>query len=243
MRFLVIVTALLPAGLTDSVAQESKVCGVAIPIPESVKTVSCVSLIITTTAFLFFDLYDVVCYHRLNKPWSRAYMQQRGHWVVRFLFYMVQQLLLNLVILASSMNRLIWYIRRYSLPVYPTQMVFVIIVATSVWSMMYFVQLVPVSAIYVIATQRMVYNLVLKFSIIIIIFVSPFLIVIPRFVSRNNNGTCPDEYNSVVSSWYTGFTAIVNMNNFRSFDSPSRESLWFVHVLYVSIVAIWRWIF
>ena len=237
MRLLVIFTALLSAGLTDSVAQESEVCGVAISVPESVKTTSCVFLILTTTAFLLYDMYDVICYHRLNKPWSEAYMQLKGHQVVRFLFYRIQQLTLGIVILTSSLNRMSWHLWKYSLPIYPTQMLFVAFVTTSIWSLLYFVQLMPVIGTYVIATQRMLYSLG-KFSIIIFIFVFPFMVVFPKFVSKNDDGTCPDEYNSAVSSWYTSFTSILNMNDFRSFDAPSRESLWLVHVFYVTVIAI-----
>ena len=237
IRLLVILIAFLPAGLTDSVVAESKVCGLLISVPDSLKTTSCIFLIISTTAFLVYDLYDIVNFYRLSKPWSKTYAQLKGDQVVRYQFYRIQQFLLNLVILTSCLNRMSWYLWKQSMPVYPAQVLFLIIVANSMWSMLYFAQLVPIIGTYVMATQRMMYSLG-KFFIVMMIFVTPFVMIFPKFILKNDDDTCPDEYSSVVSSWYTGFTTILNMNSFRAFDAPSRESLWLIHVLYVIIVAV-----
>ena len=237
LRLFIILIAFFPAGLTDSAVAESRVCGLAIPVSATVKAVSCFSLIIITALCLLYDIYDTVHSYRLNKPWEKAYVQLKGNEVVRYHFYRIDQFLLNAVILASCLNRVSWYMWNLSLPVYVGQMLFVVIISTSVWSMLYFAQLMPVIGVYVMATQRMVYNLA-KFSILMIVFVLPFAIIFPKFILRNDDGTCPDEYNSTVSVWYTSFTTILNINNFRSFDAPSRESLWLIHVMYVTIVAI-----
>ena len=237
IRFLIISIAFFPAGLTDSVAPESTLCGLSFPLPDSIKTAAVIFLMTTALLFLSYDLYDVLRYYIQNKPWSKTYAQLNGHQVGCYYFYRIQQLLLNIAILTSCVNRMSWKFWKNGLSVYPTQMLFVIIVVTSVWCMLYFVQLMPVIGTYVMAIQRMFYNLG-KFSIIMMIFVSPFMSIFPKFVSKNDDGTCPDEFSSAVSSWYTGFTTMLNMNDFRSFDAPSRESLWLIHVMYVTIVVI-----
>ena len=237
IRLLIILIAFFPAGLTDSVAPESTLCGLSISIPEYIKTAACIFLMTVTLLFLLYDLYDVLRYYLSNHPWSKTYAQLNGHQVRRYQFYRFQQLLLNLVILTSCGNRISWHFSGNGLSVYPTQMLFVIIVATSVWSMLYFAQLVPVIGRFVMATQRMFYNFG-KFSVVMMIFVTPFVITFPKFILKNYNGTCPDEFSSGVSYWYTGFTTILNTDDFRSFNAPSRESLWLIHVTYVTIVAI-----
>ena len=237
VRLLVILTAFFPAGLTDSAAAETKVCGLTIPMSPSVKLASGISLITVTTLWLLYDIYDIIRYYRLYKPWTETYAQLQGQQVVRYKFYRINQFLLNFIILIACVNRMSWHMWGYSLPLYPAQMLFVIIVTSSVWSMLYFAQLIPIIGTYVIATQRMLYNLT-KFFIIMMIFITPFAIMFPKFIFRNDDGTCPDEFSSAVSPWYTSFTTILNMNNFRSFNAPSKESLWLIHVMYTTIIAV-----
>ena len=132
---------------------------------------------------------------------------------------------------------MIWYHWGHHLPIYPTQMLFVIMVSCSVWSLLFFAQLMPVVGVYVMATQRMLHSLT-RFGLIILIFVLPFGFIFPKFISRNHDGTCPEEFDSTISSFYTSFTIILNMVDFRSFDAPSKESLWLIHVFYITFVAV-----
>ena len=102
--------------------------------------------------------------------------------------------------------------------------------------MLYFVRLSSTFGNYVIAMERILFYLA-KFSILICVFFIPFASVFPRFILPVN-GTCPVEFESVTATFYTTFTVILNMVDFHSFNTPSPEGLWLVHVCFVSIVSI-----
>ena len=236
MRLILILIAFFPAGLADAMAPEGTLCGFSIAMSEYVKVTAVIFLIIITALCLLYDIYDTTNYYRLSKPWTKIYTQLPGENVVRYYYYRINQLAMNLVILISCLNRMSWHYWKESVPVYPAQILFVFMVVSSVWSLLYFAQLMPVIGTYVIATQRMLYSLS-KFAVVMMIFVLPFAIIFPKFISKNDDGICPDEYSSTASYFYTSFTAMLSMTNFRLFDAPSKESLWLIHVMYTAIVA------
>ena len=237
IRLFSISLAFFPAALGEPSDTHITTCGAYIPVPESVNTVAILALIMLTTVALLYDLYDMVRVYRLNKEWMEIYTPMKGHKVVHYIFYRVVEAILNMVLLAMCLNKIVWHHWGYYLPTYPVQMLFVIMVSCSVWSLLFFAQLIPVVGIYVMATQRMLHSLA-KFGLVILIFILPFGFIFPKFISQNDDGTCPEEFNSIISSFYTSFTVILNMVDFRSFDAPSKESLWLVHVLYMTFIAV-----
>ena len=128
--------------------------------------------------------------------------------------YIILQCLLNAALLVICVNRITSYLWDFKIPSYPVHLIYTMVMIGSVWSVLYFVQLLPVIGQFVIATERMVRSMV-NFSAIILIFILPFAFTFPKFVYKDVNGTCPEEYNSVISSFYTSFTVIFNLNDFR----------------------------
>ena len=237
VRLFSISLALFAAALGEPTDPGLEVCGTYIHVPKSMNTVAITTLIVLTTFALLYDLYDMIRVYRLNKLLMEKYTPSNGEKIVHYLFYRMTEAVLNVVLLTICLNKVIWNIWGYRLPVYPAQMLFVVMVCCSVWSLLFFVQLMPLVGIYVMATQRMLHCLT-KFGVIILIFVLPFSFIFPKFISRKEDGTCPDEFDSTISSFYTSFTVILNMVDFRSFDAPSKESLWLIHVFYILLIAI-----
>ena len=237
IRIWSIFLSLFPASLNDPTNPELRVCGAFIPVPHSVRISAIISLIIIATFALLYDIYDIIKINLLDMAWMKTYSPVKGSPVVQYVFYRVQETTLNIVILIMCLNRIMWYLSGPHLPIYPEQMLFVVLTINSVWSLLQFVQLVPVIGCYVMATQRMVLSLA-KFAVVILIFVLPFSFIFPKFILERADGTCPEEFNSTISSFYTSFTIILNMVNFRSFDTPCKESLWLIHVFYITFVAI-----
>ena len=237
VRLFSIFLAFFPAALGDPQGTDIPGCGAYIHVSKPVNKVAILTLIVLTTFSFLYDLNDMVRVCRLNKQWMKIYVPLKGNEVVHYIFYRVVEVILNVVLLVMCLNRMIWYHWGHHLPIYPTQMLFVIMVCCSVWSLLFFAQLMPVVGIYVMATQRMLLSLT-RFGLVILIFVLPFGFIFPKFISRNDDGTCPEEFNSTMSSFYTSFTIILNMVDFRSFDAPSKESLWLIHVFYIIFVAV-----
>ena len=237
VRLLSIFLAFFPAALGDPQGTDNATCGTYIHVPKSVNTVAIITLIALTTFALLYDIYDMVRLYRLNTRWMEIFTPIKGHCVVHYVFYRVVEVILNLVMLVMCLNKIIWHHWGHHLPIYLGQVMFVIMTCCSVWSLLFFAQLMPVVGTYVMATQRMLHSFT-KFGLIILIFVLPFGFIFPKFISRNSDGTCPEEFNSTVSSFYTSFTIILNMVDFRSFDAPSKESLWLIHVFYTTFVAV-----
>ena len=237
IRLFSIFLAFFPAALGDPPGREDDICGTSIHVPESVNAVAIITLVVMTTFALLYDLYDMIRVHRLNKEWMKKYAPMKGHELVHYFFYRISEAVLNMILLVMCLNKMAWYHWGHQLPIYPAQMMFVAMVCCSVWSLLFFAQLIPTVGIYVMATQRMLHSLA-KFSVIMLIFVLPFGFIFPKFVSRKADGTCPEEFDSTISSFYTSFTVILNMVDFRSFDAPSKESLWLIHVFYITLIAI-----
>ena len=237
VRLLSIFLAFFPAALGDPQGTDNATCGTYIHVTKSVNTVAIITLIVLTTFALLYDLYDMVRLYRLNTRWMGKYTPMKGQRVVHYVFYRVLEAILNVVLLVMCLNKIIWHHWGHHLPIYLGQMLFVTMTCCSVWSLLFFAQLMPVVGTYVMATQRMLHSLA-KFGLIILIFVLPFGFIFPKFISRNGDGSCPEEFDSTVSSFYTSFTIILNMVDFRSFDTPSKESLWLFHVFYTIFVAV-----
>ena len=235
IRIFSIFLAFIPAALGDPTGPD--VCGASIQVSKSVNLAAIVTLILLTTVALLYDLYDMVAVNTLDQSWKKIYTQTKGRKVVHYFFYRGVETILNCVLLVMCLNKVIWYSSGKHLPIYLAQVLFVTMVSCSVWSLLFFAQLVPFVGTFVMATQRMLHSLA-KFGVIILIFVLPFGFIFPKFISQNADGSCPDEFNSLISSFYTSFTIILNMIDFRTFDAPSKESLWLVHVLYIIFVAI-----
>ena len=185
---------------------------------------------------LTYDIYDIITFRKFLPAWRRTYPLPYGEAVAHYAFYRIFQIVYNICLLFYGISKIISDSGYHILPTFVHESLFLVIIFGSVWSMLYFVRLSSTFGNYVIAMERMLVYLA-KFSVIICVFFIPFASVFPRFI-QPVNGTCPAEFDSVTAAFYTTFTVILNMVNFHSFNTPSPEGLWLVHVCFVSIVSI-----
>ena len=237
LRLLCVILAFFPAELSDPPSPNIRVCGTYIPTPQSAKYFAIITLSVLTILALAIDAYDTVKFNTIDMQWMKAYSPIKGQTLLQYSSYRVGEFVYNLCILILCLNKVSLYFWGHQLPVYPAQVLFANAAIGGVWSLLFFVQLMPVIGTYVMATLHMLHSL-FEFGAIILIFVLPFTFIFPKFISERTDGTCPEEFNGIISSMYSRFTVLLNMIDFRSFDAPSKESLWLLHVFYIVFVAI-----
>ena len=235
MRLFVVGLALFPTIL--SMQSYTLLCGIHMELPKPVRLVTLCMLAMIAASALVFDFLDMYQFCRPKSYWMTRYVPTKGNLVVRYYFYRTVQLLNNLAIFIACIDRILSHYRAPMLPTLLGLCLVIVVLWGSVWSILFFVQLSHIFGNYVIATQRMLFNL-MRFSLIILIFFVPSAILFPRFISVNEDGTCPLEFRSMTSSFYTTFTVILNMIDLTTFRTPSAEGLMLFHVGFVIMVAI-----
>ena len=237
MRLLVIFLVLFPAQLSGPPHPETNTCATHIWFSPRTQQITLIFLVLYKVTTLLYDLVILAKWRMADSPWYKLYRVHEGEPVARNRFHLSVHYLYSISILVASLNRLSWHFRETSMPVYPMHVLFICIMTGSIWAILYIIQLCPIIGKYITATERMVASLV-KFSILMFIFIWPFAAIFPRFIEANENGACPEEYSSTTSTFYTSFLLIINMVDLRNFNATSQESLWLLHVIYIVFIAI-----
>lgn len=111
------------------------------------------------------------------------------------------------------------------------QACFALVVAICMWSVMFFLQLVPWIGHFVVAVQKMLGDLA-KFFIIYCFFMTPYVFsfyVALRPIDRN--------FSTMQDSMYSTFLAMLNIVDFRSHRFIA-VALYVIHVCYVFMISI-----
>ncbi len=108
----------------------------------------------------------------------------------------------------------------------------------SIWSLFYFIQIIPNVGYFVISIQRMVTNLV-QFILIFCLFHLSFVYGFLKILNMSFlTGICPMYFTSIGESFYGLFMIMLNMVNLHQYNSPNETSLFILHIFYIFIVAI-----
>ena len=188
------------------------------------------ALLISCLLGVLVDLYDIVTYYRrktltsLNRESSMMKIQQFSRFAT-FTF----QLFVGVAIVSVQLTKV--DISGYETLVNIT---LTIGLCLGVWSLLYFVQLLPVTGHYVIVIQLMLADLG-NFSILYFLLVIPF---IQGFYRIGNEGTCTEEFSGIWSTLYSSFMIMLNMMNLRGLEVPDAVALYCIHYGYVIIIAI-----
>ena len=78
----------------------------------------------------------------------------------------------------------------------------------SVWSMLYFVQLLPSIGHFVIVVQHMLRDLL---NFIFIMMLTPFVQVLFVLINRHSRNGCVSDFSNYLTSFYTTFKLMRNM--------------------------------
>ena len=112
---------------------------------------------------------------------------------------------------------------------------------TSVWSVIYFIQVLPSIGYFAIVLQRMVYVLI-QFSVVFVLILLPFPHAFYRLL-QGQDGCGNQEFSpNFHAAFYNTFTVLLNMVDFTHFE-PTLSSgdyvvLLFLHVFYVFLLPI-----
>ena len=114
----------------------------------------------------------------------------------------------------------------FSVPLTLDNIFFVFISCGSMWSVVYFLQVLPWIGIYAIAVQRMVQDFV-RFALIFLIFLSF------RRILLGDSYECPKYFDTIGETLYSSFLVIINLINFREYQNVDKVSLYLLHVVFV----------
>ena len=237
IRLFVICMAFLAAALTSPAATASITCGYDPGLSDEGRMVCTLLLLVFAVMGLVLDVWDAVNI-AVNLPAAhKRYMAKQGTMIARFSNYRIAQALFNTSIVVLCINKICGHYMDSSMPPYCTEVFIVTFTICTIWSLLYFGQLLGSLGNYITATQLMI-NSLLYFGALIMLFVFPFTFTFGHLAVPGENSTCPDEFSSVASALYSAFEISQGMQDIRAYASPSKEGLWLAHVAYVILVVI-----
>lgn len=117
--------------------------------------------------------------------------------------------------------------------------VYVLINFSAVWSLLYFVQLLPGVGQYVTSMQRMV-SVMINFSILFAFLYLSFTYMF--YVIFLSHGVCTVEFGTADRSFYAGFLIMLNVIEmhevYEKYPMVDRNLVSFLHIIYIFLVGI-----
>ena len=179
------------------------------------------------------DIFDFIHWLYQEPRWRYRHVYGPKSISMHHVFYRLSQYSVALIIAVSCVVTLACHFTNRS--PYPAMDIAVIFaVLCFVWSMLYFVQLVPVFGNYVIGVQRMLKDFI-NFAFLLIIFFFNYGIAFFKLLRTNEN---MKDFNKMPQSFYSTFRAMLNMVEFFNPDGEVGFAVYIVHVCFVFMVAI-----
>lgn len=177
---------------------------------------------------LLFDLYEVVKGNYRKMRWLTHDLESPKELVVHLVFYRAMQFLMALLVVAGGATLWAKLAEGYIL----ADLAHILLCVSTVWSLLFFVQLLPSIGHFVIVVQRMLQDM-FNFTLIFIFFFVPFTHAFYRYLTFDCAASTLDVY-------YETFTIMLNMADTRAYMLQTSDPLVFMllHMLYVFIVAI-----
>ena len=107
----------------------------------------------------------------------------------------------------------------------------------AMWSVLYFVQLLPCVGYFIITIVDMLKHL-LNFSIVYTLLVFPFILSFLKYINANTLEGCIPEFSSFFRGSYSVFTIMLNMINLTSYKIRDNGYLLASHVLFTFAISI-----
>ena len=107
----------------------------------------------------------------------------------------------------------------------------------AVWSLLYFVQLLPSIGHSVITIQAILGDFV-HFSLVFILFIVPFMHTFQTIINTNSTVGCTDDFDSLFRVFYSLFTVMLNMVDLTSYNILNLNVLLTAHIVFTFIVSI-----
>ena len=118
---------------------------------------------------------------------------------------------------------------------YPAMEIAVVFAVWSfVWSVLYFIQLLPMVGFYVMSVQRMLKDFI-NFAFLLFVFFFTYTIAFYKLLRTNET---VKDFNKMPQSFYNTFRVMLNMVEFFYPDAEVGFAVYVVHVSYVFMIAI-----
>ncbi len=158
--------------------------------------------------------------------------------VVYYGFYRVMQVILSVCVLTmASAYFTAHFVKYISIPDVIFHLLYIQSSTSMIWSILYFIQLIPWLGHFVISVQRMITDL-LQFGVLLALFITPYAFTFQMLLNDINPGKCISEFDNILHSYYTIFTAMLNMVNFTSFNTSNQLSLYILHITFVFMIPV-----
>ena len=190
-------------------------------------------LIIYSVSVILLDIYESTMMFA-NCQWPLWYtVSGKKSLVTQVLFYRYSNCIFSLFVLIYVIVGL--NVNNSEVPFFDYARVFC--PALAVWSIMYFIQLLPAIGHFVITVQLMLIDL-LHFFIIYGLLVIPFMHSFQIVINSNTNEGCNDAFYDAFNVLYSIFKIMLNMLDVSHFNIRNPRVLYITHMAYTFLVSI-----
>ncbi len=184
---------------------------------------------------LTWHLYDFVAAWRMS-PFHLKYFREKKNMVINFPFFRYVQILLYTLVLVNLTVRIIRIEMDITISVHFDNFCYFYLSFTYIWSMLQFVQLLPVLGPFTYALQHM---LQIVGGFMAIFFAIDILIstTLSRIIN-DGKMKCVEPYSDFGISLYSTFLILINMLDFRELDVKDEISMYVIHTLFVFMITI-----
>ena len=182
---------------------------------------------------VFGDIFDFIRWVYHQPPWLFKHVYGPKSVGMHHVFYRISHYSVSLIVAVSCVATLVCHFtNRSPYPVMDIAVIFAVL--CFVWSILYFIQLVPMFGNYVIAMQRMLKDFV-NFAFLLIIFFFTYTIAFFKLLRTNE---IIKDFKKMPQSFYSTFRVMLNMVEFFNPDEEVGFAVYVVHVCFVFMVAI-----
>ncbi len=184
---------------------------------------------------IFFDIVEFIVIRVRQVPsfFLGSFNVTRKFVVTRYLYFSNQFCMS--VFLAVGPTLQLFQVRIFSAEL--MQGITLVCIVNITFSFMFFFQMLPVVGIYVTTIRRMLRDL-LNFSLLYLLFVTPFSLYFLVFYNTNSKFECLQAFSNIGESFYSTFRMMLNALDLHAHEVHTPYVLYLVHVIYVFTVAI-----
>ena len=203
-----------------------------IALPESLRLTLMSFLMIFCICVVISDIAECIFYFVRSDHLSKL-PKRRKKYVVLVKVYRLNQLVLMICMFITLILRTL---PTHSPALFTVKhMLYAVVWITSMWSILYFLQLIPFMGYFVITIQSMIVD-ILRFFILFILILVPFAFSFHR-IARDDH-QCSEKFMNLPISMYTTFTVMLNMVDFSTDPGHDFVASALIHLVFVFLVAI-----
>ena len=203
-----------------------------IALPESMRNALISFLMMFCICVVISDIAECIIYFLKGDHLSRL-PKRRKNVVVLVKVYRLNQLVLMICMFITLILRTV---PDHSPALLTAKhILYAFVWTSSIWSILYFLQLIPFMGYFVITIQSMMVD-VLRFFVLFLLILVPFAFSFHR-IARDDK-QCSLQFMNIPISMYTTFTVMLNMVDFSTFPGHDFVASALIHLVFVFLVAI-----